>query len=98
MYKVKNTLCPKIVSDIFHKHDVPYDLRNKKVWESGNLHTVIYGTETITNRGPEIWKHIPQALKNITNLAKFKTEIKSWKPTGCTCRLCKKFVPCLGFL
>ena len=98
MYKVKNNLCPKIVSDIFHKHDVLYDLRNKKVWESGNLHTVIYGTETITYRGPEIWKHIHQALKNITNLAKFKTEIKSWKPTGCTCRLCKKFVPCLGFL
>ena len=54
MYKVKNNLYPKIVSDIFHKHDVPYDL-----CESGNLHTVIYGTETITYRGPEIWKHIP---------------------------------------
>ena len=41
-------LCPKIVSDIFHKHDIPYNLRNEKVWESGNLGIVMYGTETIT--------------------------------------------------
>ena len=84
MYKVKNNLCPKIVGNIFHKQDIPHNLRNEKVWESGNLRTVMYGTETITYRGPEIWKHVPQAVKEITSLAKFKTQIKFWKPTGCT--------------
>ena len=58
----------------------------------------IYGTETITYRGPEIWKHVPQSIKDITSLAKFKQEIKCWRPAGCTCRLCKIFVLCLGFL
>ena len=87
-----------MVSDIFQQHVVSYNLRNEQVWESGNLRTVMYGTETVTHRGPEIWKHVRQAIKEVTNLANFKTQIKSWKPTGCTCRLCKIFVPDLGFL
>ena len=94
----KNNLCPKIVGNIFHNQDIPYNLKNEKVCESGNLRTVMYGTETITYRGPEIWKHVPQAIKEITSLVKFKTQVKSWNPTGCTCRLCKTFVPHLGFL
>ena len=98
MYNVKNNLCPKIVCETFHQQDIPYHLRNRKIWESENVRTVIYGTETITYRSPEIWKHVPQSIKDITSLAKFKQEIKCWRPTGCTCRLCKIFVPCLGFL
>ena len=84
MYKVKNNICPKRVRDIFQQHVVSYNLRNEKAWESGNLRTVMYGTETVTYRGPEIWKHVPQAIKEVTNQANFKTQIKSWKPTGCT--------------
>ena len=98
MYKVKNNLSPQIVCDIFHRQEIPYNLRNGKIWESGNVRTVIYGTETITYRGPEIWKNVPHSIKELTSLAKFKDAIKCWKPTGCTCRLCKIFVPCLGFL
>ena len=98
MYTVKNNLRPKIVSEIFHQQEKPYNLRNRKIWESENVSTVIYGTETIRYHGPEIWKHVHQSRKDITSLAKFKQEIKCWRPTGCTCRLYKTFVPCLGFL
>ena len=38
-----------MVSDIFQQHVVSYNLRNEKVWESGNLRTVMYGTETVTS-------------------------------------------------
>ena len=56
MYEVKHNLCPKIVSEIFsHQQDIPYNLRNRKIWESENVRTVIYSTETITYRGPEIY-------------------------------------------
>ena len=96
MYKVINNLFTKIVCEIFHQHDIPYNLRNRKIWESENVRTVIYGTETITYRGPEIWKHVTQSIKDITSLAKFKQEITCWRPTGSTCRLCKIFVPYLG--
>ena len=56
MYKVKNNLGPKIVRGIFHQQDIPYNFRNRKIWKSENVQTVIYGTETIIYHGPEIWK------------------------------------------
>ena len=98
MYKVKNNLSPKIVSNIFSKFSAPYVFRNEKVWETGNVRTPLYGTETISYCGPEIWKYVPNDIKNFKTLKEFKNKIKIWKPVGCTCRLCKKFIPSLGYL
>ena len=93
MYKVKNNLSPKIVSNIFSKFLAPYVFRNEKVWETGNVRTTLYGTETISYRGPQIWKYVPNDIRNSKTLKEFKNKIKIWKPAGCTCRLCKKFIP-----
>ena len=98
MYKVKNNLSPKIVSNIFSRFLAPYVFRNEKVWETGNVRTTIYGTETISYRGPQIWKYVPNDIKNSKTLTEFKNKIKIWKPADCTCRLCKKFIPSLGYL
>ena len=98
MYKVKNNLSPKIVSNIFSKFSAPYLFRNEKVWETGNVRTTLYGTETISYRGPQIWKYVPNDIKNSKTLKEFQNKIKIWKPADCTCRLCKKFIPSLGYL
>ena len=98
MYKVKNNLSPKIVSNIFSKFSAQYVFRNEKVWETGNVRTTLYGTETISYRGPQIWIYVPNDIKNSKTLKEFKKKIKIWKPVGCTCRLCKKFIPSLGYL
>ena len=42
-------------------------------------------------------KQIPAGIKNKDSLDGFKKEIKKWKPTECPCRICKTFVPNLGF-
>ena len=80
MYKVKNNLSPKIVSNIFSKFCAPYVFRNEKVWETGNVRTTLYGTETISYRGPEIWKYVSNDIKNSKTLTEFKNKIKIWKP------------------
>ena len=98
MFKVKNNISPNIVNDIFKTHDVSYNLRITKLWENDNVRTSLYGTETISYRGPEIWRCVPGNIKQSKNLKIFKQQIKSWKPLGCTCRLCKIFIPNLGFL
>ena len=98
MYKVKNNLSPKIVSNIFSKYPTSYNFRNAKLWETGNTRTTLYGTETISYRGPKIWNCVPNDMKNSKTLNEFKNKIKTWKPSGCTCRLCKVFVPYLGYL
>ena len=48
--------------------------------------------------GPKIWEQIPAEVKNKDSLDGFKNEIKKWKPSECPCRICKTFVPTLGFV
>lgn len=40
---------------------------------------------------PKIWSLCFHQLK-IDSLANFKTEIKRWQPSCCSCRLCKSFI------
>ena len=98
MYKIKKQLCPLPFQELFTKVDHQYDLRNKRTWESQNIRTTKFGSETFTNLGPKIWNIIPNDIKASSSLLQFKAKIKSWKPVGCPCKLCKSFVPNLGYL
>ena len=98
MYKIKNDLSPMPMKDIFKKYVNTHDIRNNRCWEISKVITVFYGTETIRFRGPKTWDMVPQHIKDSKNLLEFKSKIRSWKPIDCTCRLCKTFVPELGFI
>ena len=98
MFKIKNNLSPKPIKEIFKEQVNTYDLRNKRYWEISNVRTVRYGTETIRYRGTKTWDILPLNIKESKTLSEFKAKIKLWKPTECTCRLCKIFVPELGFI
>ena len=50
MYKVKNNLSSTIMSNIFQEDNTAYDLRNKREFKTGNVRTVLSGTETISYR------------------------------------------------
>ena len=60
--------------------------------------SVYDGTESISYLGPTIWNILPEKLKNVENAEHFKTEIKTWKPDNCPCRLCKVYIESVGFL
>ena len=98
MFKIKNNLSPPLMKGIFKENTNTYDLRNKRCWEPPNVRTVRYGSETIRYRGPKTWDMVPQHIKDSVSLAEFKRKIKTWKPNDCACRLCKTFIPQLGFM
>ena len=98
MYKAKNKLSPLPMQVLFNAHTNSYNLRNNRTWVIPNVRTVCYGLESVRYRGPKIWEMLPKQLKEANSLAAFKIKIKTWKPTECTCRLCKTFVPNLGFI
>ena len=75
-----------------------YDLRNKREFKTGNVRTVLNGTETIYYRGPQIWDTLPNAIKHSTSLIEFKSKIKHWIPVECKYRLCCIFIRDLGFI
>ena len=49
--------------------------------------------------GPVVWETmLPAKFKLISDLDKFKEDIKEWIPSNCKCRLCKTYIAGLGFI
>ena len=92
MYKVKNGLSPKIMADLFTPKS-----RGKGDFVIPKVETVNRGTETIRYRGPLTWDMVPEDIKQAESLSIFKEKIKKWKPMDCACRLCKTYIPGLGY-
>ena len=98
MYRVKNDLAPKPIQELFLDQVNTYDLRHMRTWQVPSVKTVTYGTETIRYRGPKTWDLLPENIKNANTLGEFKRKVKTWKPNGCTCRLCLTYAFHYGFL
>ena len=98
MLKTINNLNPSFMNEIFIQRTPPYDLRNTNTFLLPSVHTVNYGTETVRYRGQRIWRSLPQEIKDTGSLQQFKNKIKFWKNDDCDCRLCKQYIPQLGFL
>ena len=98
MYKAEQKLSPSPVQQLFKKRDDIHNLRQERGWEVPRVQTVNYGIETLRYRGIKTWDLVPDDIKASRSLSIFKQKIKEWRPQGCTCRLCKKYVFNLGFL
>ena len=48
-------------------------------------------TEALCFKESIIWNTVPNRYKNLNSLDKFKQQIRMWKPTTCTCKLCKAY-------
>ena len=90
IYKVKNCLSPEILKGL--------KIRSSTHLMNRNIHAAHFGTDTITNLRPNIWKLVPDEIKNASSLLVFKTKIKTWTNDNCSCRVCKTFVKDLRFI
>ena len=85
--KVKNDLCPEIMTEIFIFHKNPtYNLRSGNHLALMNIRTTQYGIEKISNLGAKI------------SLSIFKTKAKKWIPKKCPCKLYQIYVNNIGFI
>ena len=92
-------MSPEVISEVFQVRDTPYyNLRNNSQFLTYPIHSVYNGTESASYLGPKIWEQIPAEIRDKESLDSFKREIKKWKPVDCPCRICKTFVPNLGFI
>ena len=95
--KVYKRLAPDIMKYVFPmKKNVLCCF--KQVFQTRNVDTVHNGTETLSFLGPKIWSIIPDDFKLSKNLLEFKTKIRKWKLEKCPCRLCKMYIPGVGFI
>ena len=65
------------MSDLFVARENNYNVRKFQELESSLRQRVKIGTETISYRGPQIWNLIPERLRTLETLNKFKKEMKS---------------------
>ena len=98
MFKVKHDLSPPFMKEIFTY------LRNEKGTRSGDtflrpsVDSVYKGDQSLRSFGPIVWNDmLPSRLKSCQSLSEFKTNIKSWIPDNCPCKLCKTYIPGLGY-
>ena len=75
-----------------------HSLRSGIHLPSRNINAVHFGTDTISSLEPKLRKLLPDKIKHALALSVFKSKIKSWAISNCSCRLCKLLVKDLGFL
>ena len=99
IFKVKKGLPPIIMNQVFNfQENESCNLRSGTHLASRNMHTAHFGTNTISNLGPKLWKIIPDKIKHASTLSAFKANIKYWTINNYPCRLCKILVKDLGFV
>ena len=76
MFKIHWGLCPDILREIFVPKISLYNLRRSNAFERRQVHSVYYGTESLSFLGPKIWYLVPLELKQLENLEVFKLKIK----------------------
>ena len=98
IYKVTNGICPEIMNDIFMlRENTHYNLKGTSQFLADPIDSVFNGSELASYLGARIWEEIPTDIKK-DSLIGFKKEIKKWKPLNCPGRICKTFIPNLGFI
>ena len=98
MYKTRNGLNPLFMQEIFCDNTTYYNLRNSNDFFQPRVRSVNNGTESVRFKGPQLWQMLPPTIRNSQSLCQFKTKIKRWNGENCPCKLCRVFIPNLGFL
>ena len=86
------------MNDILKKRNVMYNFRKNSTYETRNVKSVYYGSETISFIGTKIWELLPSNIYDSENLNIFNSNIKSWKPENCPCRLCRLYIADIRFI
>ena len=99
LYKRVNGMSPDLMKDVFPLQPIShYDLRVKKTFFNRKVKSVYFGTETLAYLGPKIWEMIPLNIRSLRSLSLFKAAIRTYIFLECPCRICKIYIPQVGFV
>ena len=74
MYKVKHKLCPTKISELFHMHCTPYNLR-VAVFAIPRFKTKKYDKHSLTYLGPKLRNRLPGEIRTLTTFDEFKNMV-----------------------
>ena len=73
-------------------------LRGNIVLTRQRVNSVRYDTKTVSFLTPKIGNILPKDIRDSESVDIFKRKIKKWIPWECPCKLCKTYVPQVGFI
>ena len=94
VYKYLNDLSP----DIMSVWENTYNLRNFHIFESQNPRTKKFGLDSIAYRASQLWKNVPEEIRNSASLPMFMKKIKKVPLISCSCNCCRKYIHHVGFI
>ena len=97
IYKIENSLNPPIMYFMFERRNNTY-LRNFQEFATKRKRTVKMGLETLNYRSRQLCSILPENLRQINSVGQFKESVRKWDCIDCPCRLCKLYLPNIGFL
>ena len=98
VYKYLNGLSPDIMSDIFKLRENTYNLRTFHIFESQNPKTKKFGLDSIAYRASQLWKNVPEEIRNSTSLPVVKEKIKKVLLISCSCNCCRRYIHHVGLI
>lgn len=98
LFKTKNGLSPNFMKTIFPLNDTSSMTRNFPTFKSRRIRTTLNGEQSFSFLGPKIWELVPSELRDMTDLVKFKKNIRQWSSFACPCRNCRKYIDGVGFI
>ena len=98
VYKYLNGLSPDIMSDIFKLRENTYNLRNFHIFESQNPRRKKFDLHSIAYRGSQLWKNVPEEIRNSSSLPAFKKKIKKVPLISCSCYCCRNNIHPVAFI
>ena len=98
LYKVFSGKSQTIFSDLFERKNINYNLRSQPDFLIPQVKCVYKGSKSLTYFGPIMWNLIPKEINNCDTLASVVSKIRQWRPDACPCRICKSFIPNVGFI
>ena len=88
IFKIATGISPEVVSELFEFKSIKYSLRSKFLVNLPKCKSINNGTNTVFFKGGLLWNSLPNELKESKSIRLFQKNIRNWKPTTCTCKIC----------
>ena len=87
--KSLNQESPSFMGKFFVKRELTYDLQIKNTLLIPPSKTISFGIKSLAFRGSILWNSMPDTIKSIENVFRFKKGIKAWNGDKCSCNIRK---------
>ena len=98
IYKIKNNMSTPIMSELFEKHNLNYNLCSQTDFSLHSINTVAYGLKSLKCFAGKVWSIVPFEIRNARSLEEFSAKIRSWRPEICPCRVCLTHIHQVGYI